>query len=66
MYIKTFLFVLLKHINSPNRTIEEIEVPVDQITPPHSHKGSISTTNWDQDTLSIPRLQIVDEHQKFT
>lgn len=51
-----------------DRTIEEVEAPVDQITPPHSNsnKGSISTTNWDQDTLSIPRLQIVDENQKFT
>ncbi|KAF1797154.1 RHD3/Sey1 [Mucor lusitanicus] len=49
-------------------TIEEVEAPVDQITPPHSNsnKGSISTTNWDQDTLTIPRLQIVDENQKFT
>ncbi|SAL99564.1 hypothetical protein [Absidia glauca] len=31
-----------------------------------STEGSISTTNWDQDTKLIPRLQLVDEDQKFT
>ncbi|KAI7867302.1 root hair defective 3 GTP-binding protein-domain-containing protein [Mucor mucedo] len=35
------------------------------LTPPIS-KGSISTTSWEKDTEPIPRLQIVDEHQKFT
>ncbi|KAG1467723.1 hypothetical protein G6F56_004249 [Rhizopus delemar] len=27
---------------------------------------SISTTDWDKDTQTIPRLQIIDEDQKFT
>lgn len=31
-----------------------------------STEGSISTTDWDQDTKLIPRLQLVDEDQKFT
>ncbi|KAI8637905.1 RHD3/Sey1 [Parasitella parasitica] len=47
-------------------TLEEVELPVNENISSHVNKGSISTTNWDQDTLSIPRLQIVDENQKFT
>lgn len=31
-----------------------------------SEEGNISTTNWDQDTKTLPRLQLVDEEQKFT
>ncbi|KAI8391135.1 RHD3/Sey1 [Radiomyces spectabilis] len=31
-----------------------------------SSNEGISTTNWEQDTKPIPRLQIVDEHQTFT
>ncbi|ORZ11161.1 RHD3/Sey1 [Absidia repens] len=34
------------------------------ITP--NGEGTISTTHWDQDTKPIPRLQLVDEEQKFT
>ncbi|CEP07956.1 hypothetical protein [Parasitella parasitica] len=48
------------------RTLEDVEVPIDENTSSHVNKGSISTTDWDQDTLAIPRLQIVDEDQKFT
>ncbi|KAI9305421.1 RHD3/Sey1 [Cunninghamella echinulata] len=29
-------------------------------------EGTISTTNWDEDTKPLPRLQIIDENQKFT
>ncbi|KAI8059377.1 RHD3/Sey1 [Gilbertella persicaria] len=32
----------------------------------HLAQGSISTTEWDKDTEPIPRLQIIDENQKFT
>ncbi|KAI9253274.1 RHD3/Sey1 [Helicostylum pulchrum] len=42
-----------------------VEQDVSHLTPPAS-KGSISTTSWEKDTQTIPRLQIVDEHQKFT
>lgn len=45
--------------------LSETPEDVNHLTPPTS-KGSISTTHWDQDTQVIPRLQIVDEHQKFT
>ncbi|CAO3654175.1 unnamed protein product [Mucor hiemalis] len=45
--------------------LSETPEDVNHSTPPTS-KGSISTTQWDQNTQVIPRLQIVDEHQKFT
>ncbi|KAI8080051.1 RHD3/Sey1 [Halteromyces radiatus] len=32
----------------------------------HTEEGTLSTTEWDKDTKSIPRLQLVDEDQKFT
>lgn len=28
--------------------------------------SSVSTTDWDKDTQVLPRLQIIDENQKFT
>ncbi len=44
----------------------EQQVPTQTESSLSSFKSSTSIQDWDNDTAVIPRLQVIDENQKFT
>lgn len=43
---------------------QHIATPVDSLSSVKTSSSAIQ--DWDHDVETIPRLQVVDEHQKFT